>query len=119
VQFIRASLESWKLDVGIYPKVSEYPADCGTGIDLKRGTTVYVRDLPCDPSKNNGYWNSGEYWYCTDNFEYVIVACLENNADTDPNVLTPANAPSVTTMPVGCSLPIACSSNTYYVLRNL
>lgn len=118
LQNIRTALESLKLDKGLYPVVggTGYPADCGAASQLRSGTTVYMREFPCDPSYESTDWGGGEYFYCTDTFTYALFACLENTSDTDANAVVDT---STLTLPSGCAGTVPSGCSKYYYLSNI
>lgn len=92
---IQSALELYRSDVGNYPAANGSmlsTAGCPTSSSLSYGGTVYMNKIPCDPVlnpyDNPGY--AGEYQYTgigSPATGYKIYACLENQNDSDPNVV--------------------------------
>ena len=70
---IQAALELYRSDQTKYPAPTGFPT-CGN--PLKVGDTIYMKKIPCDPSK------TPIYTYKSDEFTYSIIACLENGKDS-------------------------------------
>lgn len=68
---IQSALEIYRADNGSYPTSF---AVCGS-LFASSGIT-YMQKIPCDPSLNNSYN------YSSDGTVYSLVACLENNQDS-------------------------------------
>lgn len=92
---IQSALELYRSDVGSYPSPNGSmlsTAGCPTSSSLSYGGTVYMNKIPCDPV-TNPYDNpsyAGEYQYSVTGSPptaYKLYACLENQNDSDPNVL--------------------------------
>ncbi len=84
---LQKGLELYKMDQvpQAYRGSLDLEGDCGRcwssdGVtdSCPDGATVYLRNLPCDPSDSESY----EYEYTrTDTLEYTLTACLENASD--------------------------------------
>ena len=96
VRQIQAALEIYRSDNYSYPLDAgrEYPSSCGKGVSLKKDTTTYMANIPCDP---NG--TSVPYAYSSGGNDYTLIACLENANDSQadsPKVGCGGKAASVT-----------------------
>lgn len=77
---IQSALELYRSDQGGYPPAANFPS-CGaqfTSIDQK---SIYMQNVPCDPS-------GGSYSYTQPNGNntYRLIACLENQNDSETDV---------------------------------
>lgn len=84
---IKTALELYRSDKGVYPDATQFPSTCGKGVNFTDGTTIYMKDVPCDPK--NPAANT-KYTYTpvagSANSRYDLKACLENVRDQDPGV---------------------------------
>ncbi len=83
---IQSALELYRSDNGIYPLDSAFPA-CGTCLSAT-GTcdpndVIYMKEVPCDPSTQAAY-----AYTSADGLTYTIVACLENEQDSEKDAST-------------------------------
>lgn len=78
---IQSALELYRSDQGGYPDATSSPFTCGaqfTSIDQK---SIYMQTVPCDPA-------GGSYSYTQPNGNntYRLIACLENQNDSETDV---------------------------------
>lgn len=72
---IQSALELYRSDQGSYPVTASFPT-CGNQFSGGNPPTTYMQKIPCDPL-------GGSYVYTSANGTiYTIIACLENNADS-------------------------------------
>ena len=75
---IQEALELYKMD----QKPSwEYPADSDWIADLEDGG--YMKEVPADPLPDSWSWPAYSYNRSSDDLEYDLYACLENENDPD------------------------------------
>lgn len=94
---IQAALELFRSDQGTYPDSSGGSNNlqtCGAGSTLTVGSSVYIKQIPCDPLGSGSTYNAGVYQYVSQssNSTYYLVTCLENANDTSPG--TTSSKPS-------------------------
>lgn len=96
VKQIQTAMELFRTDVGMYPAV--LPACYAP---LANGSVTYMQEVPCDPLNT-----TTKYIYAPsgDRFTYTLSACIENENDSDRDVIT---------VPTG-----TCSSGKAYVVNN-
>ncbi len=90
---LQQSLELYRADNGTYPLTASL-ATCG-GSFASAGGTVYMQKIPCDPTTGNAF----TYTAAVDGSTYTIIACLENEEDseksTDPDDIAVCTTPTV------------------------
>jgi type II secretion system protein G len=114
---LQSALEIYRSDNGSYPVVNSMsalgncPAHTGSCVSSTACfgnpacSTVYMQNLPVDPS-GAGYYNAGSYVYLgTSNGTYTLGACLENSGDSQGTHTNPSAA-------------TGCASVNYFVLNN-
>jgi len=114
---LQSALEIYRSDNGSYPiadsisGLGNCPARVGicTGVAACFGnptcSSVYMQNMPTDPS-GSSYYNNGNYIYQgTSNGTYILGACLENSGDGQGVTANPSNA-------------TGCTSGKYFVLNN-
>lgn len=73
---IQAALELYRSDQAAYPATDDFP-ECGSPLqDSSSPPVVYMKKIPCDPSTDE------VYTYSSDTLTYSIIACLENESDS-------------------------------------
>jgi len=70
---IQSALELYRSDVGSYPLT----LTCGSSL-TSGSSTVYMQDVPCDPLSGASYTYTS-----ADGTTYSIIACLENENDSN------------------------------------
>ncbi len=88
---LQQALELYRADNGTYPLTAALTT-CG-GAFTSAGGTTYMQKLPCDPTTGSAYS------YTSDGATYTLIACLENEEDsdksTDPADVALCASPSV------------------------
>ncbi len=83
---IQKALELYKLNqaTAVYPTGSGTPSTIGTaGSSWIENGVTYMNKIPGDPS---GLTPTPYYYSRTSSLTYTLCACIENIADSDPNV---------------------------------
>lgn len=96
---VKTALELYFAEVGFYPTThptEEGGLPWGSALTNSLGTKTYMKKLPQEPSRNNGY----NYSYQSDGTYFKLYSCLENTEDLDYNNITPTGTPNCG---VGCN----------------
>jgi len=93
LQTVKTALEIYRSDSSTYPPAL-YTVSCPTSSGLSSGSTIYLTKLPCDPQKKDVGYDyvsspSGCDGASTPCISYTLTACVENDKDTDNNIITP------------------------------
>lgn len=73
---MQSALELYRADVGAYPESGAFP---GCGQQLANGDAIYMQEVPCDPTGDEVDYD----YESLDGISYIIIACLENENDSD------------------------------------
>ena len=104
---IQAALELYRSDQGEYPTEEDLSA-CGGSLKDPNDTVIYMQKIPCDQSGESVPYT---YFPDSDNVTYKLIACLENENDSQkatPDELTD----------LGVTNPCNQEDNFAYVLQN-
>lgn len=81
---IQSALELYRSDQGNYP-TSLYDAACSSSLQNSPTNTVtYMQKIPCDPSSSTS--NPILYTYSSSGTVYSLIACLENENDSQLDI---------------------------------
>lgn len=90
---IQSALELYRADNSNYP--TTMPA-CGACLssdgDCSGGSTIYMQKIPCDPSSSDSSYT----YTSSDGISYSLVACLENEADSEKDEVTDGSCTDTT-----------------------
>lgn len=126
IRQLQAALELYRADTGQYPAggttTSLNSTACTTSnaftyTNASGQTSTYMSLIPCDSLGSTSWFNNGNYYYSSTGSTYVLIACLENSADTDGVTTFNVNGVSNTTVdPSG----VCTSTNkgVYFVKTN-
>ncbi len=106
---IQSALELYRADQGSYPanQLNFSVPNCSNSIKSPDCTTsIYMQEVPKDPSGSSSSYNSGNYYFSSNGTTYTIGACLENTSDPLGDIASPGGSSS------------GCTSGLYYKLQN-
>ncbi len=91
IRQMQSALELYRSDTGQYPaaggttSLNSTPCPTPSALTYTNSssqTSTYMTQIPCDPLGST-WFNNGSYYYSSTGSTYLLVACLENSADTD------------------------------------